>query len=150
MKLTKDQITQLKSWLEVGLSLSKIQDCLQKEWNLSLTYMDLRFLIDDLGLHIIEKTSKKDSEISPAMQLTPESPLSHPATSVTVTVDAVTRPGAVVSGQVTFSDGIKGNWHLDQMGRIALSPSEHGYKPSPEDIKEFQKTLQDELHRAGF
>lgn len=150
MKLTEDQTIQLKRWLEEGLNLSKIQDRLQKEWNLSLTYMDLRFLIDDLGLNITEKTSKKDIEIASASQFSEEDSLLHQAGGVTVTLDAVTRPGTVVSGQVTFSDGIKGNWHLDQMGRIALSPSEHGYKPSAEDIKEFQKALQDELHRAGF
>lgn len=150
MQLSKDQISQLKSWLEEGLSLSNIQNRLQKEMNLSLTYMDLRFLIDDLGLNIVEKITQKPNETSSATPLDQDLSTHPTQAGVTVSIDAITRPGSLVSGQVTFSDGNKGTWHLDQSGRIALSPAEYGYKPSPEDIQEFQTTLQKELHRAGF
>ncbi len=37
-------------------------------------------------------------------------------------VDTVARPGAMVSGSVTFSDGQKGHWYLDQMGRLGVAP----------------------------
>ena len=65
-------------------------------------------------------------------------------------VDQVTRPGALVSGKVTFSDGKGADWYLDQMGRLGLVPKETGYKPSEADLMEFQAELQNELSRQGF
>ena len=67
-----------------------------------------------------------------------------------VTVDAVTRPGAMVSGKVTFSDGQKATWYLDEMGRLGLVPAQQGYKPSPEDVQAFQRTLQAEMQKLGY
>ena len=45
----------------------------------------------------------------------------------------------MASGTVIFSDGEKKGWTLDQMGRIALSGGSEEYKPSEEDVVEFQK-----------
>ena len=58
--------------------------------------------------------------------------------------------GALVSGSVTFSDGKSAVWHLDQFGRLALAPKQHGYKPSPADVQAFQRELQNELAKIGF
>ena len=38
--------------------------------------------------------------------------------SVTVELDRIVRPGFMVSGNATFSDGVSGKWALDQMGRL--------------------------------
>ncbi|PWU06940.1 MAG: hypothetical protein C5B43_01045, partial [Verrucomicrobia bacterium] len=62
----------------------------------------------------------------------------------------IMRPGTLVSGNVTFSDGMSGTWQLDQQGRIGLIPSTEGYRPSQDDIQEFQIKLQDALHKAGY
>jgi hypothetical protein len=70
--------------------------------------------------------------------------------SVSVAVDHVARPGAIVSGRVTFGDGQGGAWLIDQMGRPGLVPDQQGYRPSPEDITAFQTKLQDELAKLGF
>jgi hypothetical protein len=69
---------------------------------------------------------------------------------VSVSVDQVARPGAIVSGRVKFSDGKGAGWLIDQMGRPGLVPDEAGYRPSQEDIAEFQTALQEELARLGF
>ena len=43
---------------------------------------------------------------------------------VTVEVDKVIQPGAVVSGNATMPDGVTLKWYLDQMGRLGLTPPE--------------------------
>ncbi|MEO1825426.1 MAG: hypothetical protein ABGZ31_06925, partial [Roseibacillus sp.] len=63
------------------------------------------------------------------------------ADSVEVTTDEVTRPGAMVSGRVTFSDGAKAIWLIDEYGRPGLEPETPGYQPSESDLSEFEKHL---------
>ena len=67
-----------------------------------------------------------------------------------VNVDQVTRPGALVSGKVTFSDGQTADWYLDQMGRLGVVAKQQGYKPSQADLMAFQAELQNELARQGY
>jgi len=67
-----------------------------------------------------------------------------------VTVDRVTRPGALVSGKATFSDGQSAEWFLDQMGRLGFVPKQQGYRPSETDLETFQSTLQSELQKLGY
>ena len=67
-----------------------------------------------------------------------------------MTVDQLARPGAIVSGKVTFSDGQTAEWYLDQAGRLGVVPKQQGYKPPVEDVQEFQMALQNELAKLGF
>ena len=67
-----------------------------------------------------------------------------------MSVDRVTRPGAVVSGNVTFSDGKSAQWYLDQLGRLGMVPKEQGYRPSQNDLMGFQAQLQKELAKLGY
>ena len=60
------------------------------------------------------------------------------------------RPGTVVSGSVTFSDGVSGKWALDQYGRLMLDTGQKGYQPSPADVQTFQRELQTHLQRHGY
>ena len=72
------------------------------------------------------------------------------ASKVSVSVDQLTRPGAIASGKVSFSDGQAADWYLDQMGRLGVVPQKHGYKPSAADVQEFQLALEKEMARLGF
>jgi len=67
-----------------------------------------------------------------------------------VDLDRIVRPGFMVSGSVTFSDGVSGKWALDQMGRLMLETPQKGYQPSPADVQAFQRELQAQLARQGF
>lgn len=69
---------------------------------------------------------------------------------VSVTVDSITRPGALASGSVTFSDAQKAQWYLDQTGRFGMVPPQKGYRPSQEDLQQFQMLLDRELQRLGY
>lgn len=158
MPLTDAQRQQVAAWIAAGAKLSEIQNRLAADFGLSLTYMDVRLLVDDLRL------VPKDPEPAPLATPPPAAPAAVAAESdtvepqpvapaaggVSVTVDKLARPGAIVSGKVTFSDGQQADWYLDQMGRLGVVPKQQGYKPSPTDVQEFQLTLQDELGRLGF
>ena len=65
-------------------------------------------------------------------------------------IDRIMRPGTMVSGAVTFSDGVSGKWALDQQGRLMLETPQKGYQPSPADIQAFQRELQVQLQRQGY
>lgn len=163
MKLDDSQKQKVSEWIEAGLKLSEIQDKLTKDLGLKMTYMEVRFLIDDLGVKLKDKPKEAPANLSapsapPAQPggKEPAAPAGAPeqppagAGNVSVTVDQITKPGALVSGKVTFSDGKSADWYLDQMGRLGLAPKEQGYKPSQEDLMDFQAELQNELARLGF
>ncbi len=67
-----------------------------------------------------------------------------------MSVDQIAKPGAVVSGKVTFSDGQTADWYLDQTGRLGVVPKTAGYKPSPADVQDFQLALQQEVAKLGY
>jgi hypothetical protein len=69
---------------------------------------------------------------------------------VSVTVDTVTRAGALASGNVRFSDGQSAGWYLDQYGRLGLVPQQPGYKPGAADVEAFQHALEREISRLGL
>ena len=148
MELDQSQKNTVASWVNQGDTIAQIQEKLLSELDVSMTYMEVRFLIDDLGLALIENETNQPpvNEISkPSVQ-----DELIPTGSVSLTLDKVMRPGTLVSGSVTFSDGATSAWQLDQMGRIGLVPEQENYKPSQEDLEQFQKALQEELQKSGF
>jgi hypothetical protein len=164
-----------------------------------MTYMDVRFLVDDLGLELknaapkasatdvagappsgggmpspratpaeakkgfMDKLKEKvglggeeaDADTLPDDEFADEEeglPPAPPAGtgSVRVEVDRIVRPGAVVSGNVTFSDGVAGKWAMDQYGRLMLETPQKGYQPSAADVQHFQRELSMQLQRQGY
>ena len=156
MKLDEQQRAKVAQWIEQGLKLSEIQNKLGSDLGLSMTYMDVRFLIDDLKLR--PKDPVVVAPVAPvAPSAAPSTPTSAPSGetaavpgAVSVSVDQIARPGTMVSGRVTFSDGKSAGWHLDQMGRLGLVAEDKTYRPPPEDIAEFQTQLQNELAKLGL
>jgi hypothetical protein len=200
MTLTPEQKQAVAAWVAAGDSLAAIQQKLAEQFKVSLTYMDVRFLVDDLGLELksaapvrdasADLTAARPAEAAPADKkgglfdrlkkavggadseaadvpeadaLEDEEPAlatesadvlagaaPGPAGKVKVDLDRVVRPGAVVSGTVTFSDGTSGKWAMDQFGRLMLDMSRKGYKPSAADVQTFQRELSAQLQRHGF
>jgi len=158
MNLDEAQRTKVAAWIADGAKLSDIQTRLASELGLKFTYMEVRLLVDDL------KLTPKDPE-PPKNVTPPPAPLAKsiveksaapaaeavPATGkVSVTVDQLTRPGALASGKVTFSDSQTADWYLDQTGRLGVVPKQPGYKPSAPDVQQFQMALEKEIARLGF
>jgi hypothetical protein len=167
MNLNDEQRKIVATWVGQGLKLSEIQNRLISELDVRLTYMEVRLLVDDL------KLTPKDPEPTK-----PAAPISGPATTtaaagnapdatsgmgataatgspagtggVSVVVDELTRPGAIVSGKVTFSDGQQAEWYLDQTGRLGVIAKQQGYTPSAADVQQFQMALEREMAKLGF
>lgn len=162
MNLDEGQRGRVAEWIEQGLKLSEIQDKLSAELGVSMTYMEVRFLIDDLKLRPKDPPPPAPPTVTPEQTAPAKSAAASPAPSlsapgqpapggkVSVTVDQIARVGTLVSGRVTFSDGQNGEWHLDQTGRLGLAPMSPGYRPPQADIAEFQRQLQEELARLGL
>ena len=148
MELNDVQKQAVAEWVAEGLNLSDIQKRIKAELDISMTYMDVRFLVIDIGAEVKDKpepvSAKKDED-------KPETAnLEQGVSGLAVEIDAITRPGAIVSGTVVFTDGIKASWYLDQSGRLALDAGEPGYKPSEGDLQVFQKKLASALKKKGF
>jgi hypothetical protein len=152
-ELTKEQISKVSQWVAEGSSLSVIQGKLSTELGISMTFLDVRFLVDDLNLTLQEKEEpKKPEEVVAATDevLPTEATAAGAAAGVRVEVDTICRPGTMVSGNVTFSDNQKADWYLDMEGRPGLVPRTQGYRPTQNDIMEFQQKLDGALRQSGF
>jgi hypothetical protein len=163
MNLDETQKKKVAEWVAQGMKLSEIQNRIASELQVRMTYMDVRFLVDDLKLTLKDPEPPKPAETlgansspvaNPPAPTTPETQAPgetlKPTGSVSVSVDQLARPGAMVSGKVTFSDGNKAEWYLDQTGRIGLSAQQAGYRPSAADLQQFQAALESELMKAGL
>jgi hypothetical protein len=200
MPLSPEQKQAVAAWAAAGDNLAIIQKKLSEQFKLSLTYMDVRFLVDDLGLELKNTAPKVDpaadlAKVRPAQPAPSEKKgglldklkkavgagddvTGEPggpdaveddeaglaadnvddlagaapagAGGVKVDLDRVVRPGAVVSGSVTFSDGTSGKWAMDQSGRLMLDTGKKGYQPPAADVQTFQRELSRQLQQHGF
>jgi hypothetical protein len=152
MNLSDSQKTTVATWIAEGKSLADVQRLLREEFSLSMTYMDVRFMVDDLNITFAEPEPEEIEEAEA------EKPVEEPELvdaggqgSVSVDVDAIMRPGALVSGTVVFSDGKSLNWQLSANGQLGLIPGDDpDYRPAPEDVQEFQVQLEEVLRKKGY
>jgi hypothetical protein len=176
MQLSEQQQQTVRDWVASGLSLSDVQKNLKKEFGITMTFMDVRILVLDLGASVKDKPEPKpvpvkkiqehviedeetfseegpqseiDDELHPQAPVPPEDSPDTPS-SVSMTMDSLVVPGSMVSGDVTFSDGTKARWLIDQYGRFGIEPETLGYRPSPADLQAFQMLLRQELQRKGY
>ncbi len=169
MDLSDEQKQVVSEWIRGGAGLSEVQTRLKDELDMSMTYMDVRFLVIDLDVPLQEPEPPVKPEPEPAEEAVQElqdeldavdpqvetQPLPMEdadgiVANVTVEVDKLMRPGALVSGSVVFSDGVSSIWLVDQAGRFGLEPSQEGYKPSEADLGQLQLKLQEALARMGY
>ena len=175
MQVTEDQKKAIGEWIHSGADLGKVQQSLKEEFELTLTYLDTRFLLADLGLEVQQEEeetdpeepiveeqdySAKSSEEEPEAESEEEESLpedpeegtnnENQKTNVNLTVDSLTQPQCVISGKVTFSDGKGASWYIDQLGRLGLNPDEEGYSPSEEDLEAFQVELRNVVSKEGL
>ena len=165
MKLNEDQLKSVAAWFADGASLDEIQKRLVAEYGVHVTYFDLRMIVAELPQpeEVEESTGETPDDTGngqdarcPSGDATGETPVvpeeaESDTLGVTVECDAIMIPGTMASGDVTFSDGQKGKWYLDQMGRLGLGGDlPQGYRPSPEDAALFQARLMEVLRSKGL
>lgn len=67
MTLTPEQKQTVAAWVAAGDNLSTVQQKLTAQFKISLTYRDVRFLVDDLNLELKDPAPKVDaSDVSKA------------------------------------------------------------------------------------
>ena len=165
MQLTDIQKDRVRQWAAEGDSLSKIQDRLMSEFDIRMSYIDVRLLVLELQVAIQEKAKPKEivPPASPAPSAQGASPMSPNAGmeedvedespmdampaggGVNVSVSRITKPGFAYCGDVTFSDGTKAEWGITSHGELALTGGPAVYRPSPEDVRAFQMELRNQL-----
>lgn len=59
--LTPEQKQTVAAWVAAGDNLSTVQKKLMEQFKVSMTYMDVRFLVDDLGLELKNAIPKADA-----------------------------------------------------------------------------------------
>jgi len=169
MSLSPEQTAEVTQWVRDGATLSDVQKRIVTDFKISMTYMDIRFLVDDLDLTLVDQAPKADaSDVTKAPPPRPKPPAADgtvapdavveeegavPAVGgVTVESDAaVLIPGAIASGSVTFSDGVTGKWMVDHQGRPGFTEvSQEGYRPSPEDAESFMQELGAAMRAKGM
>ncbi len=151
-ELDDNQKAQVAAWIADGASLAEVQKRLREDFGISMTYMETRFLVDDLNLRLSDKDTGHDDTQDGTPVDTLPTDAEQPAIpgNVRVTIDQVTAPHALVSGKVVFSDGQSATWMLDQLGRLALDPQTPGYRPTQQDVIAFQQELQRVAQQQGF
>lgn len=154
MNLNEAQQKIVAEWVAGGMKLAQVQTRIGSEFGLQLTYMEVRFLVDDLKLRLTDPEPPKPvaPPASSAPAVASETPAvpADAAGQVSVSVDKIARPGTMVSGNVTFSDGGNADWYLDQTGRLGVVPKVQGYKPTQADVQQFQAALEREMSKMGF
>jgi len=145
--MTNDERKQIiRKLLAEGQTLSQIQDYLRKEKGDSITYMELRLLLSEMpDATLPEKEPPKVTAVAPATV----TPSPEPAGKLSISVDQMPPPGAMLSGYARFPSGAKAHWFVDEMGRLGLEPELGSGKPTQNDMKEFSTELRRMLQQGG-
>lgn len=159
-QLSPEQLAQVEIWAADGANLNAVQDRLKTEFGITLTYLDARLLMLDVGVRIKDKPREV---ITPAPAPVPAAELETwqdgldaeaggqaPSAGIQMSADQIAIPGALISGKVIFSDGVQASWFLDQMGRLGLNGSPQGYQPPPADVPQFQQQLEMLMQKSGL
>jgi len=79
MTLTPEQKAAVSSWVAAGDNLSAVQKKLADQFKVSMTYRDVRFLVDDLNLELKDPAPKVDtSDVSKAQPAKPAAATAAP------------------------------------------------------------------------
>jgi len=149
--MTTDERKQLvKQLLTAGRSLSDILNYLHQEKSDHITYMELRLLLSEMpDAKLPEKELPKAPVLPPEPAKTATPANAAPAGKLSISVDQMPAPGAMLSGYARFSSGAKAHWFLDEMGRLGLEPELGSGKPTDADMKEFTGQLRKMLQQSG-
>lgn len=156
MTLTPEQLAAVQQWAAEGATLNDVQQRLKQQFGLTITYLEARLLLLDAKVSLKDKP-REQPKVEQPQETPPSRPQAPDAAApdvtgggVTVTVDELAIPGAMVSGKATFSDGKTAGWFIDQMGRLGMRAPEPGYKTPAEDVPVFQQELDRLLANLGY
>ena len=147
--------------IAAGVSLSDIQNMVNAEFKLNLTYMDIRIMASELEIDWQQLNPKKEAAVEDVTAVETPAPAETPAQDISaeaaapgmpdlgdtkIEISKIARPGMMFSGSVTLANGSTADWYLDNMGRLGVDNLQ-GDQPGQEDIEKFQMALQIELRK---
>lgn len=153
MELTQEQKSKVNGWAAEGAGLSEIQNKIFEEFGIKLSFIETRLLLLDLGTKIKDKEEPKEKKEDAEREKSVdefEDELNKADGGVSVSISPLARPGFAMTGEVVFSDGVKGEWAITADGRLALDPEQKGYRPSEEDLRAFQVELRNIISKQGY
>lgn len=156
--LSPEQISQIQAWADEGDGFPEIQKKLRDEFEIRITYLETRFLLEDLKIELKPAPEPEPEPEVVADEVTADDepvedgnlPEDDGTGTAKVTIDSVLRPGAIISGKVDFGGGNVASWWLDQMGRLGMDPMENGFRPSESQVLAFQDELRAVIQKSGL
>ena len=73
MSLNNEQIESVRQWVAEGADVGEVQTRIKSQFGISMSYMDVRFLIDDIGAEIVSKPEKPEPEVPQDLSAQPSS-----------------------------------------------------------------------------
>jgi len=109
MKLTPEQQSAVSAWIAAGDNLSAVQKKLREQFSVSLTYMDVRFVVDDLNLALKDPAPKVNAnDVTKAVPTAPRSPAPGAAPRPAPTPDAdatLDEDGSLLDDESALAEG---------------------------------------------
>ena len=161
----------IKKCIAEGMSLSKVQDALNAELGIHMTYMELRMLTSELAVSW-EAQDKKTEAAKPRSKPDPAARAQKAGPDgadndggmdddgmegdeadggkTVVEISKLVPPGAAYAGTVTFASGAHGEWYVDQAGRLGYDLAEGSSKPTQEDLQLFAMELRKKLQSGAY
>ena len=145
----RDQL--IAKLLSEGISLSDVQKTLEREHDVRMTYMDLRLVVSGLEVDWKKLDGDPEEEVEDDPEaIEADATIDQGPAGTIVTVNKIVRPGAAMSGEVTFLSGNTAEWFLDHQGRLGLNPTNGSEQPDQDDVADFQVELQRVVQGGGM
>ena len=137
--MEKDNIKKIIAELiDKGESLGNILKILDSEYDVKMTFMELRILASEIEDIDWGKNDPPEDDEKNKDEVEEDT-----SGKTIVEINRFARPGIAMHGSVKFASGASANWIIDQTGRIGFEKSDGN--PTPQDIEEFQQELQKAL-----
>ncbi len=127
MSLTPEQKQTVSAWVAAGDTLSTVQKKLIEQFQLSMTYMDVRFLVDDLGLELKNAAPKADtSDVTKAAANAPRAPATPPPAEKRGFIDKLKEKVGMSAGSADDEDEAPVSDEADEPAGIPAAPAAPG------------------------
>ncbi|MBC8010484.1 MAG: hypothetical protein H7067_10355 [Burkholderiales bacterium] len=144
MSLTPEQKATVSTWIAAGDNLSAVQKKLREQFQISMTYMDVRFLVDDLNLTLKDPAPKADtSDVTKAKAPVPAAKSAPPPDAAT---DATAQPAD--DADIPAEDAVEDDALPPVPGNVSVQVD--GMTLDPRMIASGTVTFSDGVHGKWF
>ena len=129
MSLTPEQKATVSAWIAAGDNLSAVQKKLREQFQISMTYLDVRFLVDDLNLTLKDPAPKAD-----ASDVTKAKAAPAPAPAKPAAAPAAAKKGLLDKAKEKLGLGGKADDELAAGEADADLPEDDALPPAPGNV----------------